>query len=377
MMYTEQALAHVAKRENNTKRTYLVVNPQQGKHVPVSGEKALAMFDALAEKVRAAYPGECGDKLLLVGFAETATAIGARLAVTLESLYIQTTREVLPNADYLYFTESHSHATEQKLCKNCIEWIIGSIDRIVFVEDEVTTGNTIMKIIDILESTYPGAVKFGVASLLNGMDEESLARYEQRGIDVHYLVKTHHENYPAVAARYTENGWYSEKHLDEGAAESVRFVDIENGYINTRKLCGGASYGKACESLAQEIASSIPQGTGSVCVIGTEEFMYPAIHTAAQLEKLGFSVVTHSTTRSPIAVCTDEEYPLHARYELASFYDAQRRTFIYDLKKYDLVVIITDSPEVSGEGLRTLSNALHSAGNENIILYRWYGNDKR
>ena len=34
-MYTEKQLVAVAKRENNTKRNYLVVNRLQGKHVPV------------------------------------------------------------------------------------------------------------------------------------------------------------------------------------------------------------------------------------------------------------------------------------------------------------------------------------------------------
>lgn len=34
----------IARRENNTKRTYLVVNRFQGKHIPVSPEKALRYF---------------------------------------------------------------------------------------------------------------------------------------------------------------------------------------------------------------------------------------------------------------------------------------------------------------------------------------------
>ncbi len=35
-MYTECELVRIAKRENNRKRNYLVVNPLQGKHIPVS-----------------------------------------------------------------------------------------------------------------------------------------------------------------------------------------------------------------------------------------------------------------------------------------------------------------------------------------------------
>ena len=35
MEYTEKDLVKIAKRENNTKRNYLVVDPLQGKHIPV------------------------------------------------------------------------------------------------------------------------------------------------------------------------------------------------------------------------------------------------------------------------------------------------------------------------------------------------------
>ena len=73
MEYTEKDLVKIAKRENNTKRNYLVVDPLQGKHIPVVPSKALDLFTALADTFREKYKDE---KLLLVGFAETATAIG-------------------------------------------------------------------------------------------------------------------------------------------------------------------------------------------------------------------------------------------------------------------------------------------------------------
>ena len=36
MEYTEKDLVKIAKRENNPKRNYLVVDPLQGKHIPVA-----------------------------------------------------------------------------------------------------------------------------------------------------------------------------------------------------------------------------------------------------------------------------------------------------------------------------------------------------
>ena len=114
MVYTEQALVQVARRENNNKRKYLVINRLQGKHIPVHPCEALSMFRALADTVKDTYRHE---RLLVIGFAETATAVGAAVACALDADYMQTTRELLPGVSYLYFSEEHSHATEQKLVK--------------------------------------------------------------------------------------------------------------------------------------------------------------------------------------------------------------------------------------------------------------------
>ena len=56
--YTQQDMVRIAKRENNTKRSYLVVNRLQGKHIPVKGTDALEVFDSLAEKLKTAYKNE-------------------------------------------------------------------------------------------------------------------------------------------------------------------------------------------------------------------------------------------------------------------------------------------------------------------------------
>ena len=72
----------------------------------------------------------------------------------------------------------------------------------------------------------------------------------------------------------------------------------------------------------------------------------------------------------PIAVSTEEEYPLHCRYELRSLYDPDRKTFIYDLESYDRVIVMTDSALVSLKGLETLTYALRMK-NENITVIRW------
>ena len=394
-MYTEAELVRIAKRENNTRRKYLVVNRLQGKHIPVSPKEALQMFRSLAELIKEAYPSE---RLLMVGFAETATAIGAAVAIECQEAYMQTTREVIDGVDYLYFSESHSHATEQKLVKTDLDKIIGKTDRIVFIEDEVTTGNTILNIVRLIQKTYAQPVSFAVASILNGMNEEALENYKNLKIPVHYLVKTAHDTYTEIAEQYQADGTChictkpQEKEVEQQkevqqqiemqqTKEAQQPIEVQeiSGWINARRLHTADTYKQACEQLWQEIQQKYgytkytkETETGRrILVLGTEEFMYPALYVGAKLEEAGYTVRMHATTRSPIAVSKEEKYPLHTRYELASLYDKNRTTFVYDLAEYEEVLVLTDAQKQETEGWESLQRALTLNHNRQIRGIRW------
>lgn len=394
-MYTEAELVRIAKRENNTRRKYLVVNRLQGKHIPVSPKEALQMFRSLAELIKEAYPSE---RLLMVGFAETATAIGAAVAIECQAAYMQTTREVIDGVDYLYFSESHSHATEQKLVKTDLDKIIGKTDRIIFIEDEVTTGNTILNIVRLIQKTYAQPVSFAVASILNGMNEEALENYKNLKIPVHYLVKTAHDTYTEIAEQYQADGTChictkpQEKEVEQQkevqqqiemqqTKEAQQPIEVQeiSGWINARRLHTADTYKQACEQLWQEIQQKYgytkytkETETGRrILVLGTEEFMYPALYVGAKLEEAGYTVRMHATTRSPIAVSKEEKYPLHTRYELASLYDKNRTTFVYDLAEYEEVLVLTDAQKQETEGWESLQRALTLNHNRQIRGIRW------
>lgn len=394
-MYTEAELVRIAKRENNTRRKYLVVNRLQGKHIPVSPKEALQMFRSLAELIKEAYPSE---RLLMVGFAETATAIGASVAIECQAAYMQTTREVIDGVDYLYFSESHSHATEQKLVKTDLDKIIGKTDRIVFIEDEVTTGNTILNIVRLIQKTYAQPVSFAVASILNGMNEEALENYKNLKIPVHYLVKTAHDTYTEIAEQYQADGTChictkpQEKEVEQQkevqqqiemqqTKEAQQPIEVQeiSGWINARRLHTADTYKQVCEQLWQEIQQKYgytkytkETETGRrILVLGTEEFMYPALYVGAKLEEAGYTVRMHATTRSPIAVSKEEKYPLHTRYELASLYDKNRTTFVYDLTEYEEVLVLTDAQKQETEGWESLQRALTLNHNRQIRGIRW------
>ena len=143
-------MLHVCKRFNNKKRDYLFVNKYQGKHVPVS---PVNVYKAMSELYNKAYESLKNEKrMLFVGFAETATAIGETLFYYATQSdkpldvveYVHTTRESLNLHELINFQEEHCHAPEQRLFIRDKDI---DFDSVVFIEDEISTGNTILNFI--------------------------------------------------------------------------------------------------------------------------------------------------------------------------------------------------------------------------------------
>ncbi|MDO5520888.1 MAG: phosphoribosyltransferase domain-containing protein [bacterium] len=371
--YTSNDLVRVAKRENNKKRTYLIVNPCQGKHIPVSPAVANEVFDLLGQKVNATVKEK--EKVLVIAFAETATAIGAGIArnINQEVSYIQTTREDVEGAEYLYFSESHSHATEQRLVKNGLKELLQQVDKIVFAEDEVTTGNTICNLIRELETLSGGKTyQYVIASLLNGMTKEVENSFKENQREVLYLIKTDNAQYEQMVDKFVYDGLLLRK-SEENTIGKIPVIQIGNK-SNPRKLVSSKEYEMDCKEFASEVMKQISiKEHSKVLVLGTEEFMYPALCVAREIEQAAGNgyVSFHATTRSPILTCSHSGYPLSSRIELRSLYEEERCTYVYNLKKYEQVLLITDARVQGESSLNTVLHALETAGNTNIMLVEW------
>ena len=148
-----------------------------------------------------------------------------------------------------------------------------------------------------------------------------------------------------------------------------------DGLWNGRLLGETAALRERCGAFAAEAVERIQPDAGceKILVLGTEEFMFPGLLLGKRLEELGLTVRFHATTRSPIEVSLREDYPLHARYPLESLYQRGRRTFVYDLDRYDLALIVTDAASINERGLVSLAGALERRGNSNIKLIQWGG----
>ena len=106
----------------------------------------------------------------------------------------------------------------------------------------------------------------------------------------------------------------------------------------------------------------------TVDVIGTEEFMFPAVLLAKKLEENGFKATSHSTTRSPIVPSDSQGYPLNSRCRLHSLYDYERTTFLYNLYECDAVILITDAETEGNAALNELVEFLKAS---EIIIVSW------
>lgn len=315
----------VVKRNKNKKRQYLFINNYLGKHIPVRGQQVLSLFDELYDEIASNI--QRNENVLIIGFAETATAIGAHIMNIASkendfnpTYYIQTTREKINNLPFISFEEEHSHSTTQKLY---LKDNIPDFDRVLFIEDEITTGKTIINFINKFEKIYPGK-KYSVVSILNTQDKASTKLFQEKNIDVYYLVKA--ELKDTDLSYLTKYDDYEFEYIKPKEKYSYEIID------NTPRT--GLDKIEFNNWLKKQIPiQDCPKGT---MIIGTEENMYPAILYSARID--GF---TRPTTRSPIT--PNKEYSIYNGFSIPSAYDSERITYIYNTdKNYEKIVLLTE-----------------------------------
>ena len=344
--YSADEVFACAGRENNKKRGSLIVNKLQAKHIPAVPSKAAELFRQLGKEVQTAISQKKG-RTLVIGFAETATAIGAEIAAYLggDCIYIHTSRENIdPSLRVADFSEEHSHASEQNLFSAQGKDIFKGIDNIVFAEDELTTGKTILNFIRVLKPLTENC-RFYAASLINGMSSENIAVFDENSIGIVYLIKID------SSLKSLRNAMDVSPLKDtETGSSDYRLITADYPY-DPRLGANAADYADSCKKAAEHIIAQLSDELKScrrIDVIGTEECMLPAIYLGKELEKLGIEAFTHSTTRSPIVPSDAEGYPLNMRCRLSSFYDASRTTYIYNLFDCDMTIVTGDFSDDTG-----------------------------
>ena len=236
--FSDQDLVQMVRRENNPKRNFLLVNSKQGKHIPADPHDVMILFSQLAGCIKDVVSDE---KVLFIGFAETATAVGTGVASCFENAcYVHTTREKYISEKYLVaeFSEEHSHAVEQLLFFKNWEETAAELDRIVFVEDEISTGKTIENFVKVLKKDrfLSPDIKFSACSILNGMSDERKNELLSENLDF-YLTISETERIIIHHAPYSFSDHYGNRLLERGNC----FRSIEKAFPQNekRKKSGG------------------------------------------------------------------------------------------------------------------------------------------
>ena len=363
LIYTPGEMIRICKRSNNKKRDFLFVNSFQGKHLHVEPSKIFLLYDELIFQIKKSIH-QC-EKVIVIGFAETATAISQYIAASLPNCiyYMQTTREELENEELLLrFQEEHSHATQHNLYGDAK--FFKECSRVIFVDDKISTGNTILNFIKELQKLRLCS-RYSVASILNLQNDAWTKKYEEQQIECFYIIRGKIKDLNAKVS-IEDDSEVEECPKIRGKVKTIVLENSVSSYI--RERCGRKpipfDYYKETifSSLKEVIGKCITTGDKSILVLGTEEYMFTPMVLANKIQtEFGVNVQFHATTRSPIEVPKKDSYAINSRYKIASCYDSRRKTFIYNLKKYDKVLIITDVMP-NQEFITDISSALVKVG---------------
>ncbi|GGV37885.1 hypothetical protein GCM10010277_24630 [Streptomyces longisporoflavus] len=140
----------------NPKRAHLLVSNVLGKHVPQRPSVVYAAGYDLGVRARALLGDAEAGRAVVLGYAETATGLGHCVADGIGvAPYLHSTRRPVDGVRRAGgFEESHSHATSHLLLPEDPR-LLTRDGPLVLVDDEFSTGNTVLNTIRALHELYP------------------------------------------------------------------------------------------------------------------------------------------------------------------------------------------------------------------------------
>ncbi|WP_344588564.1 phosphoribosyltransferase domain-containing protein, partial [Kitasatospora paracochleata] len=149
-----KGLIGLALREN-PKRAHLLVSRVLGKHVPQRPAVVHGAGLDLGRRVRELLGEAEAARAVVLGYAETATALGHSVADGLDAPYLHSTRRPVAGVSPLGgFEEEHSHATSHLLLPEDPALLAGD-GPLVLVDDEFSTGTTVINTVRALHAAHP------------------------------------------------------------------------------------------------------------------------------------------------------------------------------------------------------------------------------
>ncbi|WP_405521009.1 phosphoribosyltransferase [Streptomyces canus] len=321
----------------NPKRAHLLVSNVLGKHVPQSPSVVYGQGFALGRRVRDLLGDEEAARAVVLGYAETATGLGHSVADGIAlAPYLHSTRRPVPGvAPAGGFEESHSHATSHLLLPEDPALLAGD-GPLVLVDDEFSTGNTVLNTIRDLHGRYPRS-RYVVVALVDMRSEEDAGRLDafareinarvdlvaaasgtvrlpegvlEKGQD---LVARHEVSYPG--ARGTARPAPTRPHPAINRMDLMWPRDLPDGGRHGFTPQHRIRLETALPAMAARLAEALPADAHRVHILGFEELMYTPLRLARELEQVaeGVEVTYSTTTRSPVLAVDDPGYAIRSR----------------------------------------------------------------
>ncbi|MFI2299015.1 phosphoribosyltransferase [Actinacidiphila glaucinigra] len=356
----------------NPKRAHLLVSNVLGKHVP---QRPRVVYDAgygLGVRVRELLGEEEAARAVVLGYAETATGLGHAVADGLGvAPYLHSTRRPVPGVEAVGgFEEEHSHATSHLLLPEDAGLLAGD-GPLVLVDDEFSTGRTVLNTVRALHGRHPRRryVVVALVDMRSDADRALLARFAAdlgAGVDVlalasgtvglpdgvlergQALVAAHGA---AAPARPAPAAAPHRVHLDwpAGLPDGGR-----HGFTPAHRARLEAALPAMAARLAEGLAgglSAVGEGPAPrVLVLGNEELMYAPLRLAQALQEAlpAVEVRFSTTTRSPVLAVDDPGYAIRTRITFPDHDDpadgpGERHAYNVAGAGFDAVVAVVDS----------------------------------
>ncbi|WP_055695833.1 phosphoribosyltransferase [Streptomyces prasinopilosus] len=361
----------------NPKRAHLLVSHVLGKHVPQSPAVVYGHGVALGRRVRDLL-GEQAHRAVVLGYAETATGLGHAVADGLGTApCLHSTRRPVPGvATAGGFEESHSHATSHLLLPEDPSLLAGD-GPLVLVDDEFSTGNTVLNTIRDLHARHPRR-RYVVVALVDMRSPADAGRLDgfARGIGARIDLVTTASGTVRLPEGVLEKGQELVARYESaaGAGRPARGVPRPDGgpvRVDLRWPSGlpdGGRHGftpahrarleRALPGMAARLEQALPAGARRVLVLGFEELMYAPLRLAHALERrlertpaareAGTEVRFSTTTRSPVLAVDDPGYAIRTRLVFPAHDDpadgpGERYAYNVAGAGFDAVAVVVDS----------------------------------
>ncbi|MGW0552011.1 phosphoribosyltransferase [Streptomyces altiplanensis] len=358
----------------NPKRAHLLVSNVLGKHVPQLPSRVYGAGFALGEDVRKLLGDEAAARAVVLGYAETATGLGHAVADGVGvAPYLHSTRRPVDGVPAAGgFEESHSHATSHLLLPEDPGLLAGE-GPLVLVDDEFSTGNTVLNTIRDLHGRYPREryVIVALVDMRSARDRRRLEEFAREiGARVDLIAMASGtvrlpegvlEKGRALVARYDPSppphSGPTSPEPARAASRSATPTRVELGWPSG--VPDGGRHGfvpahravleGALPGMADRIAGALPEDARRVLVLGFEELMYAPLRLATALEERVEAEVRYSTTtRSPVLAVDDPGYAIRTRIVFPAHdnpADGPGARYAYNVAGagFDAVVAVVDS----------------------------------